>query len=181
MDRRYDAYCAADPLFYDSLATVERSAADFPAARRPLPEGWRIQAHDDWMIAGPVGQVLPRQGWKIHSSGCPGNAEKIVDKVWEYCITHAISFKFLRSSRVLFMRNSKYSPRASSGKLVTIYPADENALHTILTDLGAELAGEPGPYILSDLLWSDGPLHGLYGAFAHWDCIGDNGVLGPAL
>ena len=181
MDRRYDAYCAADPLFYDSLATADRSAGDFPAARRPLPEGWRIQAHDDWLIAGPVGRVLPRQGWKIHSSGCPANAEKIVDKVWEYCVPRGVSFKFLRSPQVLFMRNSKYSPRASSGKLVTIYPTDENALHTILDELGADLAGEPGPYILSDLRWGDGPLHVRYGAFAHLYCVGDNGDLVPAL
>jgi serine/threonine protein kinase len=181
VDRRYDAYCAADPLFYDSLATEQRSAGDFPAARRSLPEGWRIQAHDDWLIAGPVGAALPRQGWKIHSSGCPDNAERIVDKVWDYCVSRGISFKFLRSPQVLFMRNSKYSPRASSGKLVTIYPADDAAAETVLTELGAILAGEQGPYILSDLRWADGPLYVRYGAFAHLYCVADDGDLVPAL
>ncbi|MCA2217357.1 class III lanthionine synthetase LanKC [Jidongwangia harbinensis] len=181
MDRRYDAYCAADPLFYDSLATEQRSAGDFPAARRSLPEGWRIQAHDDWLIAGPVGAALPRQGWKIHSSGCPDNAERIVDKVWDYCVSRGISFKFLRSPQVLFMRNSKYSPRASSGKLVTIYPVDDAAAETILNELGAILAGEAGPYILSDLRWAEGPLYVRYGAFAHLYCVADDGDLVPAL
>lgn len=181
MDRRYDAYCAADPLFYESLATVQRSAGDFPAARRPLPEGWRIRAHDDWLIAGPDGARLPRQGWKIHSSGCPQNAQRIVDTIWHYCVPRGISFKFLRSRQVLFMRNSKYSPRASSGKLATIYPVDDASAHTILTELGALLAGEPGPYILSDLRWGDGPLHVRYGAFAHLYCVGEDGDLVPAL
>jgi serine/threonine protein kinase len=181
VDRRYDAYCAADPLFYDSLATEQRSASDFPAARRSLPDGWRIQAHDDWLITGPVGAALPRQGWKIHSSGCPDNAERIVDQIWDYCVERGISFKFLRSPQVLFMRNSKYSPRASSGKLATIYPVDDEAAHTILTELGALLAGEPGPYILSDLRWADGPLYVRYGAFAHLYCVGDDGELVPAL
>lgn len=181
MDRRYDAYCAADPLFYDSLATAQRSAGDFPAARRPLPDGWRIQAHEDWLIAGPDGAQLPRQGWKIHSSGCPDNGERIVDAIWQYCVPRGISFKFLRSAQVLFMRNSKYSPRASSGKLATIYPVDDVAAQTILTELGALLEGEPGPYILSDLRWGAGPLHVRYGAFAHLYCVAADGDLVPAL
>jgi serine/threonine protein kinase len=181
MDRRYDAYCAADPLFYDSLATVQRSAADFPAARRQLPDGWRIRAHDDWLIAGPDGATLPRQGWKIHSSGRPDNAQRIVDTIWHYCVPRGISFKFLRSPQILFMRNSKYSPRASSGKLATIYPAGEAAAQAILTELGALLAGEPGPYILSDLRWGDGPLYVRYGAFAHLYCVAGDGDLVPAL
>ncbi|MEV6850823.1 class III lanthionine synthetase LanKC [Actinoplanes sp. NPDC051411] len=181
MDRRYDAYCAVDPLFYDSLATTQRSAGDFPAARRPLPDGWRLQAHEDWLIAGPDGAKLPRQGWKIHSSGCPDNGERIVDTIWEYCVARGISFKFLRSPQVLFMRNSKYSPRASSGKLATIYPVDDTAAQTILTELGVLLSGEPGPYILSDLRWGDGPLYVRYGAFAHLYCIAGDGDLVPAL
>jgi serine/threonine protein kinase len=181
LDRRYDAYCAADPLFYDSLATAQRSAGDFPAARRPLPDGWRLQAHEDWLIAGPDGASLPRQGWKIHSSGCPENGQRIVDTIWHYCVPRGISFKFLRSPQVLFMRNSKYSPRASSGKLATIYPVDDTAAETILTELGALLTGEPGPYILSDLRWGDGPLYVRYGAFAHLYCVADDGDLVPAL
>jgi serine/threonine protein kinase len=181
LDRRYDAYCAADQLFYDSLATAQRSTGDFPAARRPLPPGWRIQSHEDWLIAGPDGAKLPRQGWKIHSSGCPDNGRKIVDTIWDYCVPRGISFKFLRSPQVLFMRNSKYSPRASSGKLATIYPVDDTAAQTILTELGALLSGEPGPYILSDLRWGDGPLYVRYGAFAHLYCVADDGDLVPAL
>lgn len=181
MDRRYDAYCAADPLFYDSLAATQRAAGDFPAARRQLPEGWSIRAHDDWLIAGPDGVRLPRQGWKIHSSGRPENAQRIVDTIWHYCVPRGISFKFLRSAQVLFVRNSKYAPRASSGKLATIYPADDAAAQTILTELGALLTGESGPYILSDLRWGDGPLYLRYGAFAHLYCVADDGDLVPAL
>ncbi|MFC7530938.1 class III lanthionine synthetase LanKC [Actinoplanes sp. GCM10030250] len=181
MDRRYDAYCAADPLFYDSLATVQRSAGDFPAARRQLPDGWSIRAHDDWLIAGRDGATLPRQGWKIHSSGRPENAQQIVDTIWHYCVPRGIPFKFLRSPQVLFMRNSKYASRASSGKLATIYPSDDTAAQTILTELGALLTGESGPYILSDLRWGDGPLYVRYGAFAHLYCVADDGDLVPAL
>ncbi|MEU4425043.1 class III lanthionine synthetase LanKC [Actinoplanes sp. NPDC024001] len=181
MDRRYDAYCAADPLFYDSLAISQRAAGDFPAARRRLPAGWSIRAHEDWLIAGPDGVTLPRQGWKIHSSGRPENAQRIVDTIWHYCVPRGISFKFLRSAQVLFLRNAKYAPRAASGKLATIYPADETAAQAILTELGALLTGESGPYILSDLRWGDGPLHVRYGAFAHLYCVADDGDLVPAL
>ncbi|MFI6595723.1 hypothetical protein ACIBHX_05700 [Nonomuraea sp. NPDC050536] len=36
-----------------------------------------------------------------------------------------IAFKFLRGPSVLVMVNSKAASRASSGKLVTIYPRDD--------------------------------------------------------
>ena len=172
------------PLTRCSMTRSPRSSARPATSRWPagrFPAGWRLRAHDDWLIAGRQDVVLPRQGWKIHSSGCPDNAERIVSRIWDYCVDRGISFKFLRSPQVLFMRNSKYSPRASSGKLATIYPGDEDALRTVLTELGATLAGEPGPYILSDLRWADGPLYVRYGAFAHLYCVGDDGELLPAV
>jgi hypothetical protein len=57
------------------------------------------------------------------------------------------------------VRNGKYAPRGSSGKIVTIYPADEVACERILADLGQLLDGEPGPYILGDLRYGAGPLY----------------------
>ncbi|HZX01885.1 class III lanthionine synthetase LanKC, partial [Kribbella sp.] len=65
--------------------------------------------------------------------------------------------------------------RGSSGKLVTIYPADESRLELVLEELGELLGGIRGPYILSDLRYGDGPLFVRYGAFAERHCLSGSG------
>ncbi|MGQ0774983.1 MAG: class III lanthionine synthetase LanKC [Pseudonocardiales bacterium] len=175
VDDRYEAFCMADPLFYDALHSERSAGASFPTASRPLPDGWQHGEQDDWLIFKSGNASLPAQGWKIHISGCRDNAERILDAVWDYCMPRGIDFKFLRSQTALFSRVSKYAPRGYSGKLVTIYPADDSACETILRELGGILDGEPGPYILSDLRWNKGPLHVRYGGFFLQYCKDDRG------
>ena len=56
-----------------------------------------------------------------------------------------LAFKFLRGPRVVMMLNSKYAARGSSGKLVTIYPADDDELELVLKELDEILARRPRP------------------------------------
>src|SRR5215216_2235273 len=180
MDDRYETFCMADPLFYDVLHSERTAGSTFGTADRPLPAGWRRREQDDWLVFDP-GAALPLQGWKIHASACLDNGVRVLDAVWDYCVPRGIPFKFLRSAGALLARVSKYAPRGYSGKLVTIYPADDVACHTILTELGELLAGEPGPYILSDLRWGDGPLYVRYGAFVKRHCVTASGQVVPAI
>ncbi|MFC5102775.1 class III lanthionine synthetase LanKC [Kibdelosporangium philippinense] len=78
-------------------------------------------------------------------------------------------------------KNAKYAPREDSGKFVTIYPADYAELERLLVDLSAELAGEHGPYILSDLRYGTGPLYVRYGAFTERWLADDEGQFVPAI
>jgi serine/threonine protein kinase len=73
------------------------------------------------------------------------------------------------------MMNSKAAFRGSSGKLVTIYPPDEDQLELVLKELDEILDGVQGPYILSDLRYGDGPLFVRYGAFAEQHCLSSTG------
>jgi tRNA A-37 threonylcarbamoyl transferase component Bud32 len=180
VDNGYEVYCIADPLFYDSMSGGNR-AESFDAARRPVPGGWERRLLEDWVVMNPVGATVPHQGWKIHVSACLDNAERILETVWSYCIPRHISFKFLASRNIVHLRNAKYAPRGSSGKFVTIYPVDIDALGAILHDLGEQLAGEPGPYILSDLRWNEGPLYVRYGGFALRHCLSARGERVPAI
>ena len=180
MSRQYEAFCAVDPLFYDSVTSARTADSQFPAARRPVPAGWTREPLDDWLVYAPAELTLPAQGWKIHVSATLDNAERILDRVFEYCVPRGLSFKFIHSRRALLMRNAKYAPRRGSGKFVTIYPLDEAQLEVVCTELGAQLAGEPGPYILSDLRVGAGPLYVRYGAFAERYCI-VNGKVTPAI
>lgn len=201
MDKRYEVFCLADRYFYEtpdrlsvgrptaeanaaeaksSGATVSRAKGSDPfyeAAQRPAPAGWDTFVSGDWLHVSPGradGTPLPgrpSQGWKVHVSACLDNAGKTAAKVWDYCVPRKIPFKFVPTAHALHLRNSKYAGRGSSGKFATIYPADEAELHTILHELGELLAGEPGPYILTDLRWRDGPLYVRYGGFAQRYCV----------
>ena len=180
MDRRYEVYCLADPLFYDSTTQVRDERLELEFTRRPVPVGWEQTEVADWLVHRPVGVRLPAQGWKVHVSACLDNADKVLTTVWDYCVPRRISFKFLRGLDALLLANAKYAHRGSSGKFVTIYPADEQ-LEVVLTELGVALAGSQGPYILSDLRWGEGPLYVRYGGFAERHSVSETGALELAI
>ncbi|HEV2375246.1 MAG TPA: hypothetical protein VGS19_24185 [Streptosporangiaceae bacterium] len=159
MDKEFQLYCLADQLFYDSPSKGYSEAADFLITRRPLPTGWHQSRQEEWVVCLPPASTAPRQGWKVHVSACLDNAEDALGTVWEYCTSHRISFKFLRSRLTLLICNSKYALRGASSKLVTIYPVDDGHLETILNDLSERLDGQPGPCILSDLRYGRAPLY----------------------
>ncbi|HEX4813544.1 MAG TPA: class III lanthionine synthetase LanKC [Nonomuraea sp.] len=164
---KYELYCLADPHFYDTIEHGTAEDAGFSQLREPVPDGWFHQLTDTWAYYAPKTDVpLPAQGWKIHVSARVEDAEKAIAAVWDYCVPRQLAFKFLRGPAVHVMVNSKAASRASSGKLVTIYPRDEAQLELVLKELDELLRGVRGPYILSDLRYGDGPLFVRYGGFA---------------
>ncbi|MGC0419358.1 class III lanthionine synthetase LanKC [Embleya sp. AB8] len=185
MNQGYAGYCDADRLFYDAphrLRTDEGGpGAHYETVRRALPDDWRRDPLGEWLVCRPVDCELPHQGWKIHVSAVHENAERVLAEVWDYCVPRGIAFKCLPSPYLLHTRNTKYADRAGSGKFVTIYPADDARCHTIAEELSTRLAGEPGPYILSDLRWGEGPVYLRYGAFTERHCHNARGEVCPAI
>ncbi|GAA2317006.1 class III lanthionine synthetase LanKC [Nonomuraea roseoviolacea subsp. roseoviolacea] len=173
---QYELYCLADSHFYDTLGHTAAEESGFSILRRPLPEGWAHEVTGTWCYYAATGQPpLPRQGWKIHVSARRDDAERAIAAVWEYCVPRGIAFKFLRGPAVHVMVNSKAASRASSGKLVTIYPRDEAQLELALKELHELLRGVKGPYVLSDLRYGEGPLYVRYGGFAERHCLSGGG------
>jgi tRNA A-37 threonylcarbamoyl transferase component Bud32 len=180
MDRRYPPFCTADPLFYDRPGS--RPGRTHYADDLPLPDrSWAESAQDGWRVLRPSDVALRGQGWKVHVSATPANARSVINTVYDYCIRRRIAFKHLDGPDTVLARNAKDAARAGSGKIITIYPDnDDDHLVSILDDLGAALAGQPGPYILSDLRIGDGPLYVRYGGFVtRWTSI--DGVRVPAI
>jgi hypothetical protein len=175
MFERYEIYCLADRVFYDSLNQSGGEHPDFTVFARPLPDGWDHVATDTWMHFVPRAVPVPTQGWKIHVSARMEDVDRVLDVVWRYCVERTIAFKLLRNRPVVTMFNGKSAFRGSSGKLGTIYPTDEDQLELVLKDLDGLLAGTRGPYILSDLRYGDGPIFVRYGAFTELHCLADNG------
>lgn len=164
MDTRYLHFCHPGNEFYDQRTAADESVFDLAADE--LPVGWSRVPSGPWIGLRPPEQALPTQGWKIHATAQQANADKILTTVWDYCRAGGIALKFLRSREALAEANAKYADRGSSGKFITVYPADERQLRQVLTELGAALDGETGPYVLSDLRWRKGPLFTRYGGFA---------------
>ncbi|MER7177407.1 class III lanthionine synthetase LanKC [Streptomyces mesophilus] len=184
MDKRYEVFCLADRYFYETPDRITSRAGAVPqyeAARRPAPAGWRRERAGDWLHLDPGTRDRPRQGWKVHVSACLDTAEKTAAVVWDYCVPRGLPFKFVPGPHALHLRNSKYAQRGSSGKFVTVYPKDETELASVLRDLEELIGGQPGPYILTDLRYANGPLYVRYGAFVQRHCVGGDGRLVPAI
>lgn len=175
MIEQYELYCLVDHHFYDTPGFRGADSPDFAISARPVPANWEHQATDVWMNYAPRENALPAQGWKIHVSSCLDDADSVLEAVWDYCVPRGLAFKFLRSRPVMVMFNSKSAFRGSSGKLMTIYPADVAQLELVLKELDGILCGTSGPYILSDLRYGDGPLFVRYGAFSERHCVDASG------
>ncbi|GHC68656.1 class III lanthionine synthetase LanKC [Streptomyces flavofungini] len=175
------AHLIADDCFVDALDRIDDTGQRFARTGSPTPSGWVRTERGGWVALHPDDVPLPRQGWKIHASATADRAEHVVDTVWDYCTRRSVSFKFLRSTVLLHHMNSKQAPRSASGKLVTIYPADEQELERTLTGLTELLGGIEGPYVLSDLRWEDGPLYVRYGGFHLAYCFAPDGAYVPAI
>ena len=91
-----------------------------------------------------------KQGWKIHVSAIPGNAQEILMIVSKICILNKTNFKFLCDSKLLVSSLSKNWSRSESGKFITIYPESIDKFKKILSELYSKLSDYVGPYILSD-------------------------------
>jgi hypothetical protein len=174
-------FCVSDPLYYETPDRLADSTSRFAPNAGPIPAGWRRSDQGLWTKLNPDPTALPEQGWKIHLSTIPERAKATLDAATEICVPRSVPFKFLRSADALRFANGKHMSRASSGKFITIYPADENQLGDLLRVLLEALDGEPGPYILSDLRIGRGPVHVRYGAFVERWCVGPSGALVPAL
>lgn len=172
-EQTYWAYCVADDVFFEAPARIPDAESRFAHVDRPAPIGWQRDEQDLWVGLAPPVPDLPAQGWKIHVSVTVAEAERCLDVVWDYCVAHQLTFKFLRSRDAMVLVNAKYAARGTSGKLVTLYPCDEPAFTHALTELSQALAGMAGPYVLGDLRIGAGPLYVRYGAFAEMWCQAD--------
>jgi serine/threonine protein kinase len=174
-------YCAADRDYFDTPGRIPDEDARYPLACDAVPEGWRRGARGLWTVLRPDGMGLPDQGWKIHVSATPRVAGVVLERSAEVLLRRRVPFKFLRSDRALRLMSDKNMSRGSSGKFITVYPADDADLEAVLGELVPAVDGMPGPYILSDLRIGPGPVHVRYGAFVDLSCADEDGLPVPAL
>ena len=176
-----ELFCLADRVFFDLPDRLPDEATRFGPARGEAPTGWTRSESGLWSVLLPGGAALPEQGWKIHVAARVDDAATMIERVSPWCLERRVGFKFLRSPRAVLAANSKSAPRASSGKLVTIYPVDDEQFGQLVPALADVLAGTPSPYILSDLRIGAGPVFVRYGGFRPLECRDAAGALVPAI
>ncbi len=167
MDMRYLEFSFANKHFYDVTDNIKsvNGSKNFQLPPDLDWTDWSRQKSNGWFYCMPKTEMIPEQGWKIHSSAVKQNAQKILHIVSEYCYEKKLAFKFLPSQNELMRTNLKYAPRGGSGKFITIYPSSDEECEYTLRQLNSLIGGELGPYILSDVRWDEGPLFFRYGGF----------------
>ncbi|MFF3335156.1 class III lanthionine synthetase LanKC [Streptomyces sp. NPDC002888] len=178
LDFRFLEFCRPDKLFYD-VPDAEKAEDDFEVS---LPDEWRVERGRDWTSCRPPDPSgRPEQGWKIHVSGTLDTAEGLLATLVPYLVERGVMFKFIRSATVLRRRNSKNGERTASGKFITVYPHGDRHTEQLLNGMEELVGGTPGPYILTDLRWKQGPLYVRYGAYVWRSTRDQRGVMVPAM
>ncbi|MGI8793335.1 MAG: class III lanthionine synthetase LanKC [Acidimicrobiales bacterium] len=128
-------------------------------ARANLGSSWTLTQTGHWTFCHPARALcpLPTQGWKFHVSATPENGERILGKVTAAMARTQTPFKFLQDPSLLAFSNGKRWRRGHSGKFITVYPATTSQFLRIGEELEQILAGECGPYILSDRRYKGSP------------------------
>lgn len=151
--------------FYESPEDLERREAFL--LNLDFGEEWLVSVVSPWTYRFPVGSLesLPQAGWKIHLSTIPAQAIELLSRAARICLKTRTPFKHLTGFKELFLASQKYTPRAASGKFITIYPRDDTEFLSLLNILEDETSDFSGPYILSDTKYRCGPVYYRYGGF----------------
>ncbi|MFD5408325.1 class III lanthionine synthetase LanKC [Streptomyces nojiriensis] len=154
-----------DTLFFDPLDVFYEPNADhFLAAFDERVRARFVRSGIWWSFRH--NQNLPAQGWKIHVSSSHRHVREVAASVIGHLTEREIDFKIALDLNIFEMLNSKAISRGSGGKLVTVYPRDDDEFRTCLADLARLLKGVEGAYVLSDLRYRDSKaLYFRYGQF----------------
>lgn len=182
--------CTDDSPYYGPMRSMPEmivgSAEQRTHQTEQLPDGWLMRRWGAWESWTPREWIPRVQGWKIHVSAIPDEAEQTLARATRVCVARQVAFKFLHDPASLIDTNGKQHDRGGSGKFITIYPDDDAQLESLLAELEHALAGRHGPYILSDLRYGDAPVYVRYGgimAFTYPDSQDRDvsAVTGPGL
>lgn len=148
-----------------TLEDVLGTRTPFSPWSQGAPKGWDVVRTPEWETWFPLDKDLPEQGWKIHTSTVPGEAQDALEVVATTCLSRHVAFKFVPTHESLAVKASKNSPRSAAGKFTCIYPDDEQQCGQIVSELLTALEGMHGPDILTDLRCGPAPVFVRWGAF----------------
>ncbi|MER6098458.1 class IV lanthionine synthetase LanL [Streptomyces sp. NPDC001728] len=141
-------------------------------------ERWATESNESWCRVAPRSGTGPAQGWKLHVSATAGSAPAVLEKALDVLLKDGSAFKFARSLEQVSALNTRATPRGSSGKFITVYPASDADAARLAQDLHTATEGLAGPRILSDQPYAPNSLvHYRYGAFVGRRRLSDEGLM----
>jgi hypothetical protein len=151
--------------FYAPLSLAPRQMDAYRPAG--VPPTWSRTDDDvwtQWLPENKLGGV--EQGWKIHVSCRISRAQHVLDTAAALLFAYGIPFKHLNCAKFFVVTHHKHAARQQSGKFCVAYPPDEDTARRLMTELTVALAGEAGPYVLTDRRYGDSQVvHYRYGAY----------------
>ncbi|MGW5361533.1 class III lanthionine synthetase LanKC N-terminal domain-containing protein [Actinopolymorpha pittospori] len=130
--------------YRDDLASVVSRLLD-----RPHERPWRILRGTPWHTALPATHAERRQGWQLDVSATPKSVPAMLERVVPVLRAHRAAFTFAPSVALVGWLGGRSCPRADSGKVLTVFPRDDDVLAQIAEELLARTAGILGPRVLS--------------------------------
>ncbi|MCE3553038.1 class IV lanthionine synthetase LanL [Pseudonocardia sp. RS11V-5] len=128
--------------------------------------GWTLHRGDTWCTATPAGRLPRDAGWKLHLSATPRTAQAVLRGIVPCLAAQRVAFKFAPDLAAVRLLGSRECDRAQAGKVITVYPRDDEEFVALADELDAATQGLAGPRILSDRAYrTGGVVHYRYGAF----------------
>ncbi|MEV5953913.1 class III lanthionine synthetase LanKC [Streptomyces sp. NPDC051987] len=144
------SYMNHDPRWFEDFGRREPGSEHLSIYRATVPGSWRTWRRGYWMIAEPPDAPVVGEGWKLHVAATSRTSAETLRRSLPVLRDAGVRFKFLMDPLAVREANGKSFPRASSGKFITVYPADTPQFHAVASELTEALKELDGPYILSD-------------------------------
>lgn len=139
---------------------------------------WTFEVAGPWAFVTPVGACSPEQGWKLHISATEASAADVLGATVPVLVAEGVPFKFAADHKIVRLLNATHADRASGGKFLTVYPADDAQAVRLAEACHRATEGLAGPVILSDRAYRPGSLvHYRYGGFSSTAAIDNDGVV----
>lgn len=162
--------------------TEERYSLSLAAAESELGPLWSSRivsaGASHWKYFAPSNAETPEQGWKLHVSCATDEAADLVTAAASILARSRSSFKVPASIYDVASLNCGTQSPTQIGKILTIYPSNNNEFATLAEALISAWTSDRGPWILSDVCLSPGRrVFARYGAFRSRTDIGQRGQL----
>jgi serine/threonine protein kinase len=174
LDTRETRAKLADP---QALSNWYRAFLEATAGR--LAGTWRVvdhgTAHFKWRVFIPPQPCDVPQGWKIHVSAAAVEARSLCETVVNLLVERCAHFKLPASVEGIVYLNSGLLSRIQLGKIITVYPRNNQEARALATELDRVWPLSAGPAIVTDLaLRAQGAISFRYGAFGGGEVVSDS-------
>ncbi len=115
------------------------------------------------------------QGWKLHVSAAAVEARSLCETVVNFLVERRAHFKLPATVEGIVYINSGLLSQIQLGKIVTVYPRNDQEARILATELDKIWPLSAGPAIVTDLaIRAQGAIFMRYGAFGGGGVIGDS-------